>query len=394
MREPIQRRAQSICQARFSYLPGGRITSLSRQILAALGLAGALVCLPSGVAVAQDVHASTQSAIMSPRAPHALLIDVALAGERLVAVGSRGHIVYSDDRGETWQQAPVPTRQLLTAVFFVDETHGWAVGHDSLILHTSDAGASWTMQYRDPDLEEMGNDEEDMGLLEKPLMDVWFRDSQTGFAFGAYGLALRTDDGGQTWDDISFDIDNPDGFHYNSVAQIGSEGLFLVGEMGTMYRSRDLGDTWETLEEPPYDGSLFGTSGTGEENTVLAWGLRGNMFRSEDFGDSWEEVQLTTPGNGPLEATLAGGALSADGQLVVVGAGGSIAISKDRGRNFQVTIRPDRVGLASAKVLDDGNLILVGQRGVMRAPAAAPAAGATDVAAPGDASDAAEPATP
>lgn len=391
MREPIQRRAPSSGQARSLNRPGGRRTSLSRQILAALGLAGTLVCLPVGVALADDIHTRTQAAIMSPLASRALLIDVAMAGERLVAVGSRGHIVFSDDRGETWQQAPVPTRQLLTAVYFVDERNGWAVGHDSLILHSSDAGATWTVQYRDPDLEEMGDDEEDMGLLEKPLMDVWFHDAQTGFAVGAYGLALRTDDGGETWDDISFDIDNPDGFHYNAIARIGDEGLFLVGEMGTMYRSPDLGDTWETLEDLPYDGSLFGVTGTGEESVVIAWGLRGNMFRSEDFGDSWQEVRLMTPGNGPLEATLSGGALSPDGQLVVVGAGGAIAVSKDRGRNFQVTIRPDRVGLASARVLDDGNLILVGQRGVMRAPAAAPAAGATDVAAPGAASDAPAP---
>lgn len=385
MREPIQWRALSSSQVRSSGPSGGRLTSLSRQILAAMGLAGALACLPAGVALAADTHAQTQSAVMSPLAHRVLLIDVALAGERLVAVGSRGHIVYSDDRGETWQQAPVPTRQLLTSVFFADAQNGWAVGHDSLILRTTDAGASWTMQYRDPDLEEQAED--DMGLLEKPLMDVWFRDAQTGFAFGAYGLALRTDDGGETWDDISFDIDNPDGFHYNAVTQVGSAGLFLVGEMGTMYRSRDLGDSWETIEDLPYDGSLFGVSGTGEEDVVLAWGLRGNMLRSEDFGDTWSEVQLTTPGNGPLEATLSGGSLSPDGQMVVVGAGGAIAVSKDRGRNFQVTIRPDRVGLASAKILDDGNLILVGQRGAMSAPAAAPAAGATDLAAPGDASD-------
>jgi photosystem II stability/assembly factor-like uncharacterized protein len=394
MREPIQRRAPSIGQAGSFDLSAGRINSLSRQILTALGLAGALVCLPAGLAQAEDIHATTQSAVMSPRAPHVLLIDVAAAGSRLVAVGSRGHIVYSDDQGETWQQAPVPTRQLLTAVYFVDETHGWAVGHDSLILHSSDAGASWSIQYRDPDLEEMGDDGEDMGLLEKPLMDVWFRDTQTGFAVGAYGLALRTDDGGQTWDDISFDIDNPDGFHYNALGQVGDEGLFLVGEMGTMYRSFDLGDTWETIEDLPYDGSLFGVSGTGEPNVLLVWGLRGNMFRSEDFGDSWDQVRLMTPGNGPLEATLSGGSRTADGSIVVVGAGGTILVSKDRGRNFQVTTRPDRVGLASAKILDNGNLVLVGQRGAMMAPAAAPAAGATDIAAPGAASDAAEPATP
>ena len=33
-----------------------------------------------------------------------LLLDVVQAGERLVAVGSHGHIIYSDDNGSSWQQ--------------------------------------------------------------------------------------------------------------------------------------------------------------------------------------------------------------------------------------------------------------------------------------------------
>ena len=69
-------------------------------------------------------------AIESAKASRTLLLDVAHAGARLVVVGDHGHILLSDDQGKTWSQARVPTRQLLTAVFFVDEQHGWAVGHD------------------------------------------------------------------------------------------------------------------------------------------------------------------------------------------------------------------------------------------------------------------------
>ncbi len=372
MREPIERRALSYRQVGHPAGPvGDRKKSLSRQLLTALGLSTALVCAPASMVMAQSqAFPETEPAVMSLKAANALLIDVAAAGDRLVAVGSRGHIVYSDDQGVTWLQAPVPTRQLLTAVHFVDAQRGWAVGHDSLILHTSDGGETWVMQYRDPELDEAG-DEDGPGLLEKPLMDVYFRDAQTGFAVGAYGLFLRTDDGGQSWEDLTFDIDNPDGFHYNSIAEVRDTGLFLVGEMGTTYRSPDFGDTWETMEDFPYDGSLFGATGTGEPGAVLAWGLRGNMFRSNDFGETWEEVSLMTPNNGPLEATLAGGTLSAEGNIVVVGAGGAVVTSTDRGRSFTVATRPDRVALASAKVLKDGSVVLVGQRGAVKVPASA-----------------------
>ena len=337
--------------------------SLSCRIALALGLTSVLFAgSSSALAQTQASNIALQPAIMSLKASKTLLLDVAHAGDRLVAVGARGHIVYSDDKGATWLQATVPSRQLLTAVYFADDKHGWAVGHDSLVLHSADGGASWTVQYRDPELDAM---DEGFGYLEKPLMDVWFRDADTGFAAGAYGLLLRTDDGGQSWDDVSFDVDNEDGFHYNALTEIRDSGLFMVGEMGTMYRSADYGDTWETLEDMPYDGSWFGVSGTGEAGGVIAWGLRGNVFRSENFGDTWQEVILTTPNNGPLDSTLAGGGLTPDGRLVIVGVGGVVAISEDAGRSFEVLIRSDRVALASGTALANDNVLLVGQRGAV-----------------------------
>ena len=80
---------------------------------------------------------------------------------------------------------------------------------------------------------------------------------------------------------------------------------------------------------------------------------------------------MLTPNNGPLEATLLGGGLSGDGKLVVVGAGGVVLSSTDGGNSFDVMTRPDRIALASAKALGDGELLLVGQHGVATMPASA-----------------------
>ncbi|WP_373186540.1 YCF48-related protein [Halopseudomonas sp.] len=344
-----------------------RKLSLSGQIFSALGLSIALACAPVAIAQAQDsIAAEAKPAVMSDMSNEVLLLDVEQAGDRLVAVGSRGHIVYSDDMGASWTQAPSPTRQMLTSVDFVDAQNGWAVGHDSLILHTSDGGETWKIQYRDPALEE-SRDEQAGGLLERPLMDVWFRDTNTGFAVGAYGLFLRTDDGGQNWEELPDLIDNEFGFHYNAMTAVKDTGLFLVGEMGTMYRSTDFGDTWETIQDLPYDGSLFGTAGTGRANEVLIWGLRGNMYRSSDFGDSWKQIRLETPDGDELQATLSSGQLSEDGKLVVVGVGGVVVISEDNGRTFDVQVRADRVALATAAILPNGDLLLIGQRGAVKA---------------------------
>ena len=49
-----------------------------------------------------------------PLAAKSVILDVALAGDRLVAVGERGHIVLSDDYGMTWRQVPCPTNRKST----------------------------------------------------------------------------------------------------------------------------------------------------------------------------------------------------------------------------------------------------------------------------------------
>lgn len=365
MREPIQRHSLEAGEA-CNVSGKSRKLSLSTQVFSALGLSVALAFAPVAIAQAQDsIAGEAKPAVMSDMASEVLLLDVEQVGDRLVAVGSRGHIVYSDDNGENWTQAESPTRQMLTAVDFVDGQKGWAVGHDSLILHTSNAGESWEIQYRDPTLDE-ARDEQAGGLLERPLMDVWFRDANTGFAAGAYGLFLRTDDGGENWEELPDLIDNEFGFHYNAMTAVKDTGLFLVGEMGTMYRSTDFGDTWETIQDLPYDGSLFGTAGTGRANEVLIWGLRGNMYRSSDFGDTWQQIRLETPDGDELQATLSSGQLSDDGKLVVVGVGGVVVISEDNGRTFDVDVRADRVALASAAILPNGDLLLLGQRGAVK----------------------------
>ncbi len=314
----------------------------------ALSLLG-VVALSTVAQAATDAAEPAAFAIESPKAEKGLMIDVVRAGKRLVAVGDRGHILYSDDQGVTWVQAKVPTRQLLTAVFFINDQHGWAVGHDAKILASTDGGATWTEQFKDLS-------------REAPLLDVLFNDPNHGFAVGAYGALIETTDAGKTWNDVSDRLDNEDQYHLNAIAQIKDAGLFIVGEQGSMFRSSDDGQTWEKLEGP-YEGSLFGVIGTAQPKTLLAYGLRGNLFRSTDFGDTWEPVELKAA-RGALEFGLSGATLLDDGSLVVVGNGGSVVVSHDDGLTFSVFNRPDRISLSAVTAAGNGDLILVGQGGV------------------------------
>jgi len=278
---------------------------------------------------------------MARLAAQALLLDAGVAGNRIIAVGERGHIVVSDDDGVQWHQVPVPTQATLTAVYFVDTQHGWAVGHDATILHSSDAGNTWTLQNQAPQ-------------DQQPLLDIWFRNQNEGYAFGAYGLYLVTHDGGQSW--IARTINSEEDFHFNSVTSTTDGQLYVAGEAGSLYHSSDPTQGWNKLKSP-YKGSFFGILAL-EDNILIIFGLRGKIYRSTDQGNIWTEIQSHT------EASLMGGTVLRDGRVFIVGLGGVILKSTDAGQSFALYTRPDRIGLSTILQSPRGDLLTFGEMGV------------------------------
>ena len=307
----------------------------------ALRATAGLLALWLAVACQVVVAAAQAPSVPAPLAPSSLLLDIARAGDRLVAVGERGHILLSDDNGESWRQVVAPTRATLTAVTFADARAGWAVGHDAVVLHTADGGDSWTLQYADPD-------------FETPLMDVRFADRSRGFAVGAYGLFLETADGGASWEPR---LVSEDEFHFNAILRPEPDRWFMAGEFGGLYRSDDGGAGWETLDSP-YEGSFFGALALGGDD-LLVFGLQGTVFRSADGGDSWQEVETGT------SSGLVAGTVLSDGRVVLVGLGGAVLVSADAGRSFALGRRSDRVALSSIVEAPDGRIVLVGEAGAL-----------------------------
>src|SRR5688572_5824099 len=80
----------------------------------------------------------------APTSPRVLLLDAAISGREIVAVGERGQIHRSTDSGATWIAIESGVSATLTGVAFTtDGALGWAVGHDALILATEDGGRTW-----------------------------------------------------------------------------------------------------------------------------------------------------------------------------------------------------------------------------------------------------------
>lgn len=241
----------------------------------------------------------------APRAAYAQINDLAAAGDSLIGVGERGIILTTRD-GEQWTQVPSPVDVMLNAVYFVDDRHGWAVGHDASILHTADGGKSWSLQAYG------GNGDGN------PFMDVLFTDLSRGYAVGAYGLFKVTEDGGSTWTDLSDPVLTERGLHMNALQRLDDGTFVLVGEMGLVATSPD-GRTWKALDAP-YEGSLYAALPL-RQHGVLVIGMRGNAFQTEDLSEpQWQAMPTAT------EKSLFGLARLSNGRFAVAGSGGVLMV--------------------------------------------------------------------
>jgi photosystem II stability/assembly factor-like uncharacterized protein len=331
-----------------------------RPAVLAVLLAGLAPC----AALPQQLEdAAARPSVIAPLAVKSLLLDLAWAGTRAIAVGERGHVLYSDDAGRSWTQVQVPASANLTAVHFVDDHHGWAVGHDEVILRTEDGGLTWERTRFNPE-------------SSQPLLDVWFADSQRGLAVGAYGIILSSSDGGRTWaeapfepvplggtqdydpDDYDAEVDMGFDFHLNALVAGSGQALYLAAEAGRLFRSDGGGASWRELPSP-YDGSFYGMLPL-EGESLLAFGLRGHVFRSEDGGQSWTAVETGT-------VALLSGAIHPSPEVVVIaGLTGVMLVSTDGGRSFAFSQQDDRKGFSALLWAGDGEVIVAGDGGVRR----------------------------
>ena len=252
-------------------------------------------CIAATFAVNYSTTAFAEEAFMAPLVEQSVLLDID-ADKFVVIVGERGHVLLSED-GKSFHQKLVPTQSTLTATTVVGENI-WAVGHDAVILHSSDKGETWEIQNYQPD-------------LQRPFLDVLFFDEKQGIATGAYGLFYRTLDGGKTWtaerhaslldpmdqeyleeirkEDEDFYQQELESIlpHLNRVTLDG-DTLYMAGEAGLLAKSTNMGESWERYYVD-YTGSFFDIKPL-DESTVLAVGLRGNIFVNRNQGE-WEYVQ-------------------------------------------------------------------------------------------------------
>jgi photosystem II stability/assembly factor-like uncharacterized protein len=183
----------------------------------------------------RDIEAQQQNWTWQNPLPQGNTIySIALFDENTLTVaGDAGTIMNSTNGGINWQILNTGTiNSFRNAEYFQNGLIGYAVGLNSALVKTTDAGNTWTQLEIVPDYY---------------FFAIDFIDENRGF-IGGYGTALgsrifKTTDGGLTWSQS----DSLPLYHVQTIKFVDELNGFAAGWIGidsSMYRTTDGGESW------------------------------------------------------------------------------------------------------------------------------------------------------
>ncbi|MCP4681824.1 MAG: hypothetical protein GY864_05805, partial [Desulfobacterales bacterium] len=119
-------------------------------------------------------------------------------------------------------------------------------------------------------------------------LGIHFMDDKTGWAVGSFGLAMKTEDGGENWQKVPISEE-----HYlKDVFFFGKKG-WMVGELGVILSTNDGGKKWS--EQKSNVGQSLLSVFFINENTGFTVGGDGTMLKTNNGGASWDLIDMSWP---------------------------------------------------------------------------------------------------
>jgi photosystem II stability/assembly factor-like uncharacterized protein len=190
--------------------------------------------------------------------------------------------------GDSWEDVTPDGYHDFLDMYFVDDTTGYIVGEDGEIYITNDQGETWEdISY------EIGD-----GIY---LYSIYFSDQSNGWIHGSevggYYFKLLTSNKGQSWERVWF-------LPVISKKQFISRdlGYGLTRGRGRIYKTVDAGESWTEITMPhEYYSGLIEDIHFINENIGFACGgvvdsnyyLMGRIYKTIDGGQSWESIYGT-----------------------------------------------------------------------------------------------------
>ena len=329
------------------------------RILLPVIAVSALAALSFSIFASVDVK-DERNVVITNATPHDRLFSVIFDADKGVAVGEAGLIMRSDDAGKTWKRDAAPT-ELAIIDIASNGARSVAVGQMGLILVNNGDG-KWKKV-------ESGTD--------RRLLQVDINKNGLAFIVGAFGTLLKSTDGGESWESVApnwaslYDSGEGDTAVLrdeptNYIVDVQEDGTTLIGgEYGQIMRSPDGGICWEIAYRHPSNSgesapTFFGLN-IRDDGVGYAVGQSGLVARTADRGLSWTNVPT------PLDGNLFGVDSFADGQVVAIGQRVALR-STDNGATWNPIKALDfsinwYTGLGHAASAPAGEVIAVGHSG-------------------------------
>jgi len=244
--------------------------------------------------------------------------DIAYGNGTWIVVGDSGAVYYSTDDGATWSAGSNPAAQNLKGVSY-DARNDifYAIGDD--LIKSVDGGVNWT------EIDGTAGISECYDIVPSQVTDVivGIADSHVTAIGGSTGGIFSLDDG------ASFTV-IPDGFPSNlpgayvQAVAVDDTGLFVAvtTNNGTVYASSD-GAHWSVMAT--LGVGLRGVMFDPSDGSWYACGENGHVYQSTTLA-SW--TAYSAFGGETTTAQLWDMATDGSGQIVAVGAGGTVIATK------------------------------------------------------------------
>ena len=191
-----------------------------KQILSILG--GVLLLFIAPFALAQKAWVTVSESKWQASFSDVFFVDA----QHGWIVGRNATILHTTDGGATWKQQPLPLEVELKKIRFINPRVGWTVGDNGTVLKTTDGGQTWMKKNTGTGT---------------ALLAVSFVDKDHGWASGDGGLIIGTVNGGTTWAKQAIDTNNTiEGIHF-VTPEIG----WAAGGGGTLLYTTDGGQKWD-----------------------------------------------------------------------------------------------------------------------------------------------------
>lgn len=209
--------------------------------------------------------------------------------DNLWVVGSKGTVLNSTDRSQTWNLVDIGTIADLYDVEFYDGYYGWIVGAGGVMFRTTNRGQNWTSLVYNGTVDTLKS-----CSFVSPL-EGWV----CGTVIGTNGIILHTQDGGDTWEHQNSHVPED----LNSICFIDRDNGWAVGDNGRITRTTDGGKNWI----PQASGTMEDLKGIDMHKVKNGGGYivgnNGVGLDTWDSGDSWDpDILLDIPNNINIEA--------------------------------------------------------------------------------------------